>query len=66
MKHKYNIGQLVELSNGARLYVLQRFVGLPGMPNEYGIGFTESGDTVIRVNEGSLSPVHSPTYRETS
>ena len=62
MKHKYNIGQLVELDNGVRLFVVKHFDN----HLEYGLGFMEDMEIIMRAAEAVLSPIHNPTYRETS
>ncbi len=65
MKHKYNIGQLVELDNGVRLLV--RYHPFDES-SRYALGhnMTCSMTTLLFRKESALSPVHNPTYREPS
>ncbi len=65
MKHKYNIGQLVELNNGVRLIVENRY--LAGKVRRYALSTGFGGDMCLdEFDEDELSPVHNPTYREPS
>ncbi len=66
MKHKYNIGQLVELESGVRLVVAQQTIGMMG-ENQYSLSVNVSYPcTLSDCDESLLSPVHNPTYREPS
>ncbi len=63
MKHKYNIGQLVEIDNGVRMIVQSHEIGL-----HYGLyaGIFGYSREITGIKESALSPVHNPTYREPS
>jgi len=61
MKHKYNIGQLVELDNGVRLFVIAHH---EYDDPYYGLGFILGGETEIILPESELSPIHNPVIRE--
>jgi len=63
MKHKYNIGQLVELKNGVRLFVISRYDYDNGY---YGLGYSKGGDEAVMLPESILSPIHNPVYKEES
>ncbi len=66
MKHKYNIGQLVELDSGVRLFVIVKFPTYDSGSCVYGLGHEKASNVRFLMGESALSPVHNPTYREPS
>ena len=65
MKHKYNIGQLVELDNGVRLFICHQHDIEPDGDILYALGLEPRGFIVFQASEERLSLVHKSTYRET-
>jgi len=63
MKHKYNIGQLVELENGVRLFVKVHTEDRRGLTYKLDVGFKHHY-AMCGVPEADLSPIHNPVYRK--